>query len=107
MQKNDKQQKRGNVLCHASMNIKNHESMCALINKVDGGTLRGNASFVLLLFQDIIISRSSNLPTTTNWRMRHKLYQIFGLYSFQLKGSCFLRNKVVKRQHVYLRSICL
>ena len=59
--KNDKQQKRGNVLCHASLNIKNHESMCALINKVDGGTQHGNATFVLLLFQDIIISRSSNI----------------------------------------------
>ena len=63
--KNDKQQKRGNVLCHASMNIKNHESMCALINEVDGGnTQHCNITFVLLLFQEIIISRSFYVPTS-------------------------------------------
>ena len=87
----------GNVLCHASMNIKNHESMCALINEVDGGnTQHCNITFVLLLFQEIIISRSFYVPTSLLKVALNQVNHIFWLYDFNLREVVFFEKKLLQ-----------
>ena len=87
----------GNVLCHASMNIKNHESMWALINKVDGGnTQHCNITFVLLLFQEIIVSRSFYVPTSLIKVALNQVNHIFWLYDFNLREVVFFEKKLLQ-----------